>query len=93
MYWPIYSRSPIIVGMASRVSLTAVYEPVENGWTQARIEELPEVITAAPTLVEAKELLADALREYILMTLRNVEETPTLATVERGAVEIVIDAA
>lgn len=79
--------------MASRVSLTAVYEPVENGWTQARIEELPEVITAAPTLEEAKELLADALREYILMTLRDVEETPALATAERGAVEIVIDAA
>lgn len=49
-----------------RISLTAVYEPVEHGWVQARIAELPAVITAAPTLAEAKELLVDALREYLL---------------------------
>jgi predicted RNase H-like HicB family nuclease len=49
-----------------RISLTAVYEPVEGGWTQARIEELPAVITAAPTPEEATELLVDALSEYLL---------------------------
>ena len=49
----------------TRVSLTAVYEPVENGWIQARIEELPAVITAGPTVEEARELLLDALREYL----------------------------
>jgi hypothetical protein len=48
------------------LSLTAIYEPVEEGWTQARIEELPGVITSAPTLGEAKVLLLDALREYLL---------------------------
>ena len=30
------------------------------------MEELPEVITAAPTRDEAKELLLDALWEYLL---------------------------
>lgn len=52
--------------MSTRLSLTAIYEPVEDGWTQARIQELPAVITAAPSLDEAKELLLDALREYLL---------------------------
>ena len=55
-----------------RISLTAVYEPVDGGWTQARIEELPAVITAAPTLEEAKVLLVDALSEYLL-SLSNSE--------------------
>ena len=40
--------------MAERVALTAVYEPVEDGWTQARLEELPGAITAAPSPEEAK---------------------------------------
>ncbi|MDQ3914181.1 MAG: hypothetical protein M3323_02455 [Actinomycetota bacterium] len=52
--------------MDRRVSLTAVYEPVEDGWIQARIREMPGVITAAPTRAEAEELLLDALREFLL---------------------------
>jgi predicted RNase H-like HicB family nuclease len=52
--------------MASPISLTAIYEPVENGWIQARVKELPAVITAAPTLEEAKTMLEDAVREYLV---------------------------
>ena len=52
--------------VTNQVSFTAIYEPVENGWTQARLVELPGVITAAPSLDEAKESLVDALREYLL---------------------------
>ena len=52
--------------MATPLSFTAVYEPVEDGWVQARIKELPEVITAGRSLEEAKEMLEDALREYIV---------------------------
>jgi predicted RNase H-like HicB family nuclease len=48
------------------LSLTGLYEPVEGGWVQARIEELPGVITAGRTYEEARELLLDALREYLL---------------------------
>src|SRR5438093_8819388 len=52
--------------MDTKLAFTVVYETVEDGWTQARIEELPAVITVAPTLDEAKELLLDALREFLL---------------------------
>jgi predicted RNase H-like HicB family nuclease len=52
--------------MAHSLSLTAIFEPDENDWVQARIGEIPGVITAAPTRAEAEELLLDALREYLL---------------------------
>ncbi len=55
--------------MAKALSLTAVYEIVEDGWVQARIEELPEVITAAPSAEKAKEMLLDALSEYFASLL------------------------
>jgi predicted RNase H-like HicB family nuclease len=48
------------------VDLSIVYEPAENGWVQARIVELPAVITAGRSRVEAKALVLDALREYLL---------------------------
>jgi predicted RNase H-like HicB family nuclease len=48
------------------IDLTIAYKPVEGGWTQARILELPAVITAGATRAEAKELVLDALREYLL---------------------------
>ena len=48
------------------IDLTIVYQPVENGWTQARIVELPAVITAGPSRDEAKALVLDALRDYLL---------------------------
>ena len=50
----------------SSIEFTIAYEPVENGWTQARIVELPAVITAGPSREEAKALVLDALREYLL---------------------------
>jgi hypothetical protein len=31
------------------ISLSIVYEPVESGWVQARIEGISAVITAGPT--------------------------------------------
>lgn len=52
--------------MAASMTLTAVYESVESGWVQARVQELPSVITAAPTRAEAREMLEDAVREYFL---------------------------
>jgi predicted RNase H-like HicB family nuclease len=74
------------------LSLTALHEPVENGWTQARIEELPAVITVGPTLKEAKELLLDALREYLL-SLGEHEKLPVAQGIlKREALEIVLGA-
>jgi hypothetical protein len=47
------------------ISLSVVYEPVESGWVQARIEGIPEVITAGRSKDEARELVLDAPREYL----------------------------
>jgi predicted RNase H-like HicB family nuclease len=62
--------------METKLKLTAIYEPVEGGWTQGRLVELPGVITAAPTLAEAKEGLRDALAEY----LASFDSTPDVNT-------------
>ena len=67
--------------MTARIALTAVYEPVEQGWVQARLAELPAVITAALTLDAARELLADALQEYLL----SLAESPSTAAGQNGA--------
>jgi hypothetical protein len=56
-----------------QLSLSILYQPVDEGWTQAQIVELPEVVTAAPTRGEAKEMVLDALREYLLSF---ADETP-----------------
>jgi len=44
---------------------TIILEPDEQGWVRATIEELPGVITCAPTLDEARELVRDALNEWL----------------------------
>ncbi len=53
------------------LSYTAVYEVVDDGWTQGRIVEIPGVITAAASRDEARELLRDALREYLASFMEN----------------------
>jgi predicted RNase H-like HicB family nuclease len=61
------------------VELTGIYETVEDGWVQARIRELPEVITAAPTREEAEVWLRDALREYVTHLIEIGEPIPLRA--------------
>ncbi|HEY7633322.1 MAG TPA: hypothetical protein VH817_21640 [Thermoleophilaceae bacterium] len=53
--------------MAERehISLTLIYEEVENGWVQVRLEEFPEVVTAAPTRDQARLMVLDALHQYL----------------------------
>lgn len=48
------------------LTFTAVYEAVEDGWVHAHLAEIPGVLTAAPTRVDAEVMLLDALREYLL---------------------------
>jgi predicted RNase H-like HicB family nuclease len=62
------------------VELHVVFEPDEEGWVRARIEELPGVITCAPTLDEARALVRDALDEW-LRALTSAEQ----ATIGAGA--------
>jgi predicted RNase H-like HicB family nuclease len=47
------------------LSLTAVLTPVENGWTQAHLNDVPGVITCAPTRAQALEDLVDALEQFL----------------------------
>jgi predicted RNase H-like HicB family nuclease len=49
----------------NRVRLTAVLEPGEDGWINARVLELPGADTCARSIEEAKEMLADAVRELV----------------------------
>ncbi len=58
------------------MELHAVFEPDEKGWVLATIEELPGVITCAPTLEEARVLVRDALAESLA----------ALTTTERAAI-------
>ena len=51
--------------MTAEVAFTAVFETVEHGWVQARLVEIPGVITVAPTRDEATEALLDAFAEYV----------------------------
>jgi hypothetical protein len=70
------------------IPLSIIYEPVEHGWVQARIEELPAVITAAPTRIEAKAMVLDALREYLLSLRDAPPDGPTGKDREHVALEI-----
>lgn len=78
--------------MSTDLTWTAVFETVEDGWVQARVAELPGVITAAPTLAEAKDLLLDAVREYLL-SLHSEPIEPATGAVRQEALHVVIDAA
>lgn len=78
--------------MSKRLSLTAIFEPVESGWTQARIEEIPAVITAAPTAEEARELLLDALGEYLLSLRQAPAHPPGQPTGSRQPLVLVLGA-
>ena len=53
------------------MELHVVYEPDEMGWVRATIEELPGVITCAPTLAEAHDLVRDALAEWLASLTSN----------------------
>jgi predicted RNase H-like HicB family nuclease len=76
--------------VATPLQLTALYEPVEEGWIQARVRELPAVITTAPTRDEARELLEDAIREYLLalLQLEAPDQAPADVDSEQLAVTI-----
>lgn len=63
-YW--LAQRPGSLTHMEEFTLTVVYEPVEEGWVQARIAELPAVITVGHDHDEARALVVDALREYLL---------------------------
>ena len=64
------------------VSLTPIFEEVENGWVQARVRELPAVITVGKSRAEAEQLLRDALREYAVALEEEGEQLPVVAAAD-----------
>jgi predicted RNase H-like HicB family nuclease len=86
------ARGDTIVSVTLTLTWTAVFEPVEDGWVQARIEELPGVITAAPSADEAKELLLDALREYLSSFETPAEARQLVDEQRREALNVIVGA-
>lgn len=62
--------------MSESLTLTAVFTPDENGWTMAQLAEWPAVVTCAPTVDEARELLLDAAHEMIASYREEGREPP-----------------
>jgi hypothetical protein len=65
-----------------------IFQPVESGWTQARIAQIPGVITAVPSRAEARTLVLDALHEY----LGSLEAEPLAPGVDSESIELLINA-
>jgi predicted RNase H-like HicB family nuclease len=57
-------------------TLTVVYESVDEDWVQARIAEMPAVITVGHDKDEARVLVVDALREYLIANAAEMATTP-----------------
>jgi predicted RNase H-like HicB family nuclease len=68
-------------GTVDRIRLTAVFEPDEDGWINARVLELPGANTCARSVEEAKEMLADAVRELIASYADEVRKTGSTSVV------------
>jgi len=76
------------MGMANDLAYTAVFEDVEGGWTQARIAEIPGVITAGQSREEARALLQDALREYLASFMEPMAGLEKIGDREQLVVEL-----
>jgi predicted RNase H-like HicB family nuclease len=70
------------------IVLTALFETIEDGSIQARVEELREVITFGHTREEAEAMLIDALREYFLSFGHDAPKIDAAPDVERSALEV-----
>jgi predicted RNase H-like HicB family nuclease len=71
------------------MELHVIFEPDEEGGAQASPEELPEAITCAPTLDLARELVRDALTEW-LSALTGDERTARSAGATRETLTLSI---
>jgi predicted RNase H-like HicB family nuclease len=71
------------------VMLTAVFEPAAGGWVQAGLLEWPGVITAGRTREDARALLRDAAREWLL-SLAGKRRIPGGAQADYETLEVVL---
>jgi predicted RNase H-like HicB family nuclease len=51
--------------MSESLRFTVIYEDAGDGWTMARIAEVPEVITQGATEAEARSMVESALRDWL----------------------------
>ncbi|MGI8535820.1 MAG: type II toxin-antitoxin system HicB family antitoxin [Mycobacteriales bacterium] len=77
--------------MPTVLAFTVVMTPVDGGWVQAQLRELPGVITCAPTQDEARAAVVDALREYLASLADPSTDVP--AGNATDVVRVVIEAA
>lgn len=56
-----------------KIELTAIIEKSENGFYVGQIEEIPEVLSQAKTIIELKSNLLDALKLYLSVNKDNTE--------------------
>ncbi len=68
--------------MSESLRFTVIYEDAGDGWTLARIAEVPEVITQGATEAEARSMVESALREWLELY---VQEHSPEAEVPAGA--------
>jgi len=69
------------------VTLTAVFNPNENGWMTAQLAEWPAVVTRARTVEEARKLLLDAAREMVA-SYRDEGREPPIGHAEQVTIDI-----
>lgn len=55
----------VAVKSVDRLRVTAVYEPDDDGWIYTHVLEIPGINTSARTEAEAREMLEDAVREFV----------------------------
>lgn len=58
------------------MELHVLYESDEAGWVTASLWEIPEVVTCGRTQDEAREMVRDALAEWLLAVRTPVTEAP-----------------
>lgn len=76
--------------MSERIKLTAVFEPDEDGWIQARILEIPGVVTCGKTIEEARFMLRDALKEVLLSYMEEGAPAPLPAEAQSEPLEVIV---
>ena len=76
--------------MTEPIRLTAVYEPLEDGWVQARLVEWPAVVTCGRSREEAREMLRDAFREMVIFYTQQGDTPPIAEGATRETLELQI---
>jgi predicted RNase H-like HicB family nuclease len=79
------------VSDVEQFELTAVFQPDEGGWFFAYLAEIPGVATQGRSLAEARMMLADALREYMLAIGQRQEPPEEAPDAERLPFAVTFD--